>query len=882
MPTVLLGDQLPEPAFGRIGSRSLGRAGLFRLTLYITIVCSWSLFLLAKRHVRRLSTHTLRHFTETNDLPWISDQPQPTATDTITYLVSSEKDPPPCEHQSPKAYIGQPATYTTNSFQSESTEESQGILPLSAMGAVESLPAQSDHHLLHDDPKTADEAESPSHSASDNPQQSSKGVSLSSAAVCLSYCSKEAEGAILGSEKAQHLRRSSARSLLRASLRRYDQMAPMWARSSSKCNVVDSAVVDEAQNTASVENVTPASPKRMASADDIGALARAVERRRLDSGEAEYGRPAEQQQQQQQHSMSASMPHLPSRIAFLRDSFVSSGKGPDNVSQSPPGSITAAALGGIPEGTSAAASLLLFPIDFISSSPSPSSQAAGDKGNGMRKTRSSSISEIRQRLTRRLSRSSHQQNRRRSRNNSPVTSPTSMSKSIGVVATERSSAALVEVLKDSAQKADELATELAKLSMDDATCDSENKTEENTRLLSESIDCLLEKRLCPESKSDPADASDQIENTACEPPLTSSTSSSSIASATSSLTLSDSGHTSESTGDEGTDILDYDEYMYLNTCKDSSSSSGTGPANASMTDRDENRVPTNCSSMVRRWWPRRVLPVHNMQYMPKLSKLFAEAAQKNRDSGDYLCPDCSTASMTASSNGSRLPPPVDEVMMGSSAPVPVECRDIECRNYLHIDSGCGSSSVTLRDWFSSSPSSAHSSSGLSFGYLKPLNTKCGDSRLSGYWDILSRCPMRPTSGLALSSLKAMAKASLSSNSANSSRHAYNRRISNVGAPISRRARRLADSSGSDTDEDTENSDDDNDSDGPLLKGFLSSSSSSSSAQVRQRGHISGGGSGSGGGGGARGKQRQKRVLSEPMQYILYNSYLRYYGRPGEN
>ncbi|KAJ2798448.1 hypothetical protein H4R20_004819, partial [Coemansia guatemalensis] len=30
------------------------------------------------------------------------------------------------------------------------------------------------------------------------------------------------------------------------------------------------------------------------------------------------------------------------------------------------------------------------------------------------------------------------------------------------------------------------------------------------------------------------------------------------------------------------------------------------------------------------------------------------------------------------------------------------------------------------------------------------------------------------------------------------------------------------------------------------------------------------------------KQKQKRVLSEPMQYILYNSYLRYYGRPGES
>ncbi|KAJ2782708.1 hypothetical protein GGI15_002824, partial [Coemansia interrupta] len=66
MPTVLLGDPPPEPAFGRIGSRSLGRPGLFRLTLYITIVCSWSLFLLAKRHIHRLNTPTMRRFTESD------------------------------------------------------------------------------------------------------------------------------------------------------------------------------------------------------------------------------------------------------------------------------------------------------------------------------------------------------------------------------------------------------------------------------------------------------------------------------------------------------------------------------------------------------------------------------------------------------------------------------------------------------------------------------------------------------------------------------------------------------------------------------------------------------------------------------------------------
>ncbi|KAJ1843001.1 hypothetical protein LPJ73_005622, partial [Coemansia sp. RSA 2703] len=616
------------------------------------------------------------------------------------------------------------------------------------MGAVESLPAQGDHHLLYDSAKTDDTAESPNHSASENLQHSAKGASFSSAAVCLSYCSKEAGGAIIESEKTQNLRRSSARSLLRASLRRYDQMAPMWARSGSKCNAVDSAVVDETQNSASVDNITPVSPKRMASADDIGALARAVERRRLDSGEAEYYRPAEQHQNQQSQAISASMPHLPSRITFLRDSFESSEKDIDDATQGPPGSIAAVALGGISEGTSAAASLLMFPIDFISPSSSPSLQGVSDKDNGTRKMRSSSISEIRQRLARRLSRNNYKQNRRKSRNSSPSTSPTVMSKSIGVAAIERGSAALIGAPKNIIQSADELAAEFTKLSMDDSASDSKDKTEESTRLLSESIDCLLEKRLCPEISLDSADASDQIQNSVHEPlPTSSSTSKSSIASAASSLTLSDSDSTSEITGDEGTEILDYDEYMYLNTCKDSTSSSrntdnsgsnvsALGAVDTDMVVSDENRAPSNCSSMVRRWWPRRVLPVHNMQYMPKLSKIFAEAAQKSRDVGEYLCPDCSTAAINASSSSGRLSPPVDEVMMSGSMQMPVECSDIECRNYMHTDSGCGSSSVTLKDWFSSTPSSAHSSSELSFGYLKPVNTKRGDNRLSGYWDIL--------------------------------------------------------------------------------------------------------------------------------------------------
>ncbi|KAJ2481631.1 hypothetical protein IWW56_001649 [Coemansia sp. RSA 2131] len=77
-----------------------------------------------------------------------------------------------------------------------------------------------------------------------------------------------------------------------------------------------------------------------------------------------------------------------------------------------------------------------------------------------------------------------------------------------------------------------------------------------------------------------------------------------------------------------------------------------------------------------------------------------------------------------------------------------------------------------------------------------------------YWDVLSRCPMRPTSSLALASLREMVE---------------------PGEPTS-------------------------------------SVSSSSSSNDENRLPM-------------RNRARPKRVLSEPMQYILYNSYLRYYGPP---
>ncbi|KAJ2455106.1 hypothetical protein EV183_001035 [Coemansia sp. RSA 2336] len=132
-------------------------------------------------------------------------------------------------------------------------------------------------------------------------------------------------------------------------------------------------------------------------------------------------------------------------------------------------------------------------------------------------------------------------------------------------------------------------------------------------------------------------------------------------------------------------------------------------------DESAQRGSTHFSevSEVRRWWPRRVLPVHNMQYMPKLGVSHKESE---------------------------------------------ECV------------------------------------------------------ASDYWEVLSRCPMRPTSSLALASLREMTSDESSCSSQSSSNSSI---------------------------------------DGCRGSQLLS----------------------------LRAKPSRKRVLSEPMQYILYNSYLRYYGQP---
>ncbi|KAJ1814257.1 hypothetical protein LPJ56_004904, partial [Coemansia sp. RSA 2599] len=562
---------------------------------------------------------------------------------------------------------------------------------------------------------------------------------------------------------------------------------------------------------------------------------------------------------------SASMPHLPSRLNGPRDSAQSSVPGVKSdkkrlfveSAEGMPASLSG--LVDVAPGSSAASSLLMFPIDFTSTTPASASGASGALATSsclssllaaeqgpkagavsgvVRKTRSSSISEIRQRLTRRLSRSSGssgngnsnssgsiggRQGRRRSGSNSssPVTSPTSRSQNLSNSAQQSkrlftgngSSPLIAEELsrsdkaKSDCLAADELVRGLESLSIDGAVdrgSGSDDSSDANgagddalqdekpstSRLLSESIDLVLEKRLNTSGLDRGASSSDKSESSCddsaraegrcdkddLEKYATANGSlladPAAISESLSLLTLSDtvckdgSKAGQQAAGQDVVDVVDYEDYVYLSThevgqSQDPEHGQGLRNGKKDATGNEENTRPASIDGALldgsRRWWPRRVLPVQNMQYMPKLSKLFAEISQLNANAGslgslrncDYVCADCLA-----------LAQPVDEAMMtdvvsGSFR----DCRDIECKNYLLQNSSSGSS-TTLKEWSYSNSLSGltladigSSSSGGSGGV--PLDIK--GSRKLDYWDVLSRCPMRPTSSLALSSLKAMAK-----------------------------------------------------------------------------------------------------------------------------
>ncbi|KAJ2655325.1 hypothetical protein IWW48_005584 [Coemansia sp. RSA 1200] len=379
------------------------------------------------------------------------------------------------------------------------------------------------------------------------------------------------------------------------------------------------------------------------------------------------------------------------------------------------------------------------------------------------------------------------------------------------------------------------------------------------------------------------------------------------------------------------DVLDYDEYIYLSsTCgadkENSRAREGEGGCVESEPDAlaagvalCNNYSPLDYPSRedddeddgeeTHRWWPRRVLPVRNMQYMPKLNKVFSDCGLQLLGKGDaardtYTCAHCARGGSANNSNssssnghgtgGAGIPrghrrhfardQPLDEAMMlvddhtsaasaandaqlQTQTPLPLlassteqlYCSDNRCRNY-HTRT-----SLVMRWLATGYPAKPAYRKESGCIIQQNHNSPCK----SDYWDLLSRFPIRPTSSLALSSLREMAMSCSDDNSnsdsdSGSQSRMQTRRLgrSCVGLPGNCAGSYTGAAGDSDTDESTSDTDETYSSCKMRVAGSLSLNSTNQQQQQRS-------------------KQKQKRVLSEPMQYILYNSYLRYYGKPNE-
>ncbi|KAJ2770413.1 hypothetical protein IWQ57_002673 [Coemansia nantahalensis] len=236
---------------------------------------------------------------------------------------------------------------------------------------------------------------------------------------------------------------------------------------------------------------------------------------------------------------------------------------------------------------------------------------------------------------------------------------------------------------------------------------------------------------------------------------------------------------------------------------------------------------------VHRWWPRCILPAHNMQYMPKLSTMIPDPSIRSSGNGSSssssVCDEC------MESGGTQLDGPVDEAM--ASAP---GCSTPGCPNYIHAPAD-KTRRLLHGGW--------HGGARYSL------------CQHSDYWDILSRCPMRPTSSLALASLRDMVRACAAAGDSRCAcmepSHAYAALSKSSDSDSSNEGMCLAASS----------------SYLALRKQSLRGPTTPAAAAAAAAQHHHRGGTQS---------CKQKRSLSEPMQYILYNSYLRYYGQPGSD
>ncbi|KAJ2892441.1 hypothetical protein IWW38_003219 [Coemansia aciculifera] len=271
----------------------------------------------------------------------------------------------------------------------------------------------------------------------------------------------------------------------------------------------------------------------------------------------------------------------------------------------------------------------------------------------------------------------------------------------------------------------------------------------------------------------------------------------------------------ESRSPSESDIMDYEDFMYLSACENhrhrflrsTAPESGASGHLLVATDRSK-------------WWPRCVMPVQNMQYMPKLSLMFA-----------------------------------GELSSGT--------------NNVMSDRHHSSESIPLQ-WLQ--PDSPRLLRARSEGAIGSKVATTGNGRRVDFWDVLGRCPMRPTSSLALASLKDMAKSCADACGYVDSNRKSDSENQRVGDYMANNSNGLADSAS-----DTDDSDSDSESTTPAYGMLLGLSAKQSTSATAQRSNNINSNSVQQ----QRNRSKSKRVLSEPMQYILYNSYLRYYGRPGE-
>lgn len=264
-------------------------------------------------------------------------------------------------------------------------------------------------------------------------------------------------------------------------------------------------------------------------------------------------------------------------------------------------------------------------------------------------------------------------------------------------------------------------------------------------------------------------------------------------------------HVSSSASNES--LLVTEDYSHYDELLSADEGIGSDFVDGSIAFNGQTTETGNEEAVLCRWWPKCVLPVRNMQYMPKLAAMFA-VAQNNA-----ACKQCQEKYLEDCDN--------EQVMFG-------------------VDK--------LNDQLPSPP-----------------------PQMMDLWYVLSRCPVRPTSSLALSSLKDMAKSCLSGHRLCKSHSAPG--LSTKSKEISGGFYHIGNQPGGcssgyrNRDEDSDSSDsEEEEEEDKTRNGLLGlpALNGNRNAHLHSRGH----------------RQRQpKRVLSEPMQYILYNSYLRYYGRP---